>query len=470
MEGIVTYGAYIPLYRMGPETKGWKTRAEKAVANFDEDSLTMAVAAAIDCLSGVDRSTVDAVYFASTTSPYLEKQAAATIVIAADLPKETFAADFGGSLRAGTIALRAALDAVRAGSAKRVLVVASDLRIPGAGSELERIFGDGAVALLIGSSEVAVAIEDSYSISDEIFDTWRAGDNLMHTAEDRFAMERGYFNILPRVVSGLLKRVSLTPKDFTKVAFTAPNPRRHTEMAKVLKVEGAQLQDPLFTTVGNTGTPFALMMLVAALEEARAEDKILLANYENGADAFILRVTDQIGNIQGKRGVKGHLNSKKTLSDYLKYARWRGLIEITPSAVRPKIATPSTSALRREREKIIGFYGVKCKNCGYPQYPPQRVCCRCHAKDNFEPYRFAERGATLFTYAGDELSNVPDPPLFIGIINFEGGGRVKAMLTDADAKRLQMEMPVEMSFRKLFFSEGIHHYFWKGTPVRVQAK
>ncbi|PJB49201.1 MAG: 3-hydroxy-3-methylglutaryl CoA synthase, partial [Chloroflexi bacterium CG_4_9_14_3_um_filter_45_9] len=156
--GIIAFGAYIPLYRMGPGTKGWRGSNEKAVANYDEDSLTMAVAATMDCLTGIDRNTVDAVYFASTTSPYLEKQAAATIVAAADLPKEIFTADFGNSLRSGTIALKAALDAVRAGSSKRALVVASDLRVPGAGSELEEVLGDGAVALVLGSSDVAVEI------------------------------------------------------------------------------------------------------------------------------------------------------------------------------------------------------------------------------------------------------------------------------------------------------------------------
>jgi 3-hydroxy-3-methylglutaryl CoA synthase len=76
MAGIASYGAYIPLYRLSrPDIKqAWDSMlpipGEKAVAGHDEDSLTMAVAAARDCLTGIDRGKVDRLYFASTTSPY----------------------------------------------------------------------------------------------------------------------------------------------------------------------------------------------------------------------------------------------------------------------------------------------------------------------------------------------------------------------------------------------------------------
>ena len=69
MIGIISYGAYVPLHRLGPETKGWGFPLEKAVAYYDEDSLTMAAAAALDCLGDCDRNSIDGLYFASTTSP-----------------------------------------------------------------------------------------------------------------------------------------------------------------------------------------------------------------------------------------------------------------------------------------------------------------------------------------------------------------------------------------------------------------
>jgi len=85
MVGIRAYGAYIPLYRLdrGEIAKAWRSPfpvpGEKAVANYDEDSLTMACAAAIDCARGVDRSEIDGLFFASTTPPYKEKQCSTII-------------------------------------------------------------------------------------------------------------------------------------------------------------------------------------------------------------------------------------------------------------------------------------------------------------------------------------------------------------------------------------------------------
>ena len=133
MVGITAYGAYVPMLRLPLAAIGGGQAKpggpEKAVANWDEDAITMGVAAAIDCLRGVDRDGVDAVVFASTSYPFKEKQGAAIIAKALDLRRDVYTADVGDSLRAGTNALRAGLDAVKAGSAKRVLVVAAETRM-----------------------------------------------------------------------------------------------------------------------------------------------------------------------------------------------------------------------------------------------------------------------------------------------------------------------------------------------------
>ena len=54
MAGIISYGAYVPLFRMEKTTKGWTAPGERSVANFDEDSITLGVEAAIEVM-GVDR-------------------------------------------------------------------------------------------------------------------------------------------------------------------------------------------------------------------------------------------------------------------------------------------------------------------------------------------------------------------------------------------------------------------------------
>jgi hydroxymethylglutaryl-CoA synthase len=75
MVGITSYGAYISWYRIDRQKflNAWESFAmpgEKAVAGYDEDSLTMAVEAAIDCLRDIGPHKVDGLYLATTTSPY----------------------------------------------------------------------------------------------------------------------------------------------------------------------------------------------------------------------------------------------------------------------------------------------------------------------------------------------------------------------------------------------------------------
>ena len=152
MAGITSYGAYIPYFRLDRAeiARAWGSAAapgERSVANYDEDSLTMAVAAARDCLKGIDRASIGGLYFASTTAPYKEKQSAALIAAVLGLAPEAVTMDFSGSLRCGTNALKAALDAVASGAAPSILVCAADTRLGYPSGPNEMNFGDGAAAL-----------------------------------------------------------------------------------------------------------------------------------------------------------------------------------------------------------------------------------------------------------------------------------------------------------------------------------
>ena len=227
MAGIAAYGAYVPKYRLGDETQGWNSPQERAVANFDEDSVTMAVAAGRDCLRGHDRAEIDGLLFASTTPPYAEKQCAAIVATALDLRRDLFTADITGVLRAGTAGLRSALDAVVAGSARRVLVIASDHRQGTPRGEIERNSGDGAAALLIANDAVIAQWEGSHSITENMLDSWRsAGDPFVRSWEDRFATEEGLERLVGEAVRGFFQKQSIAPADVAKIALYAPDARR----------------------------------------------------------------------------------------------------------------------------------------------------------------------------------------------------------------------------------------------------
>ncbi|MBI2831889.1 MAG: hydroxymethylglutaryl-CoA synthase family protein [Chloroflexi bacterium] len=464
MVGIRACGVYVPQWRLDLGSIKAGLRGEKAIANFDEDSLTMGVAAGTNCLRGIDRNTVDGLFFASTTFPYREKQVSVTAATALDLRDDILTADFSTSLRAGTTALTAAANAVKAGAAKQVLVVASDMRLPMPGSDFEREFGDGAAALLVSSTDISVAIRDSFSLADEIHDIWRSDeDKYIRSWEERFNLDEGYFRVLPRAISRLAERNGLSVKDFSRSVFNGPNARRHSEMGKRLGLAAEQVQAPMFGTVGDTGTASSLMMLTAAVEKARPGDKLLLGAYGNGADVFLLESAKAV-NVSPP--FSACVSSKMVSKDYLKYLNWRGLVEMVTGRRRPPTPSPSVTCLWREREETLRLHGGRCKSCGMVQYPAQRICYNCHAKDQNETYRFGGRRATLTTYTEDYATPNPDPPMVLAVIDFEGGGRMWAYMTDRGDKQVEIGMPVEMTFRKLFTSEGIHNYAWKCMPVR----
>lgn len=470
MAGIVSYGAYVPLFRLGKGTAGWEGPTERAVANFDEDSVTMAVAALRDALTAMDPATIDALYFASTTQPYTEKQSATTIGWGADLRTDIFTVDCTDSLRAGTNALKLALDAAKAGSARRIAVVAADNRLAQPRSSFERTFGDGAAALIVGEEQVIATVEGHLSFSHEIMDTWRSADEDMVRAwEDRFRLEKGFIESLTESVSKALEKFARTAKDYTKVIFSAPDARAHREAARALGLEASQVQDGLFSTMGHTGAAFPLMLLIAALEEAQPGDRLLLASYGDGCDVFSLQITEGKGQLPPRRGMKAHLAAKKALPNYEQYLKWRGLHQPDPGVRRPPMPTPSATALFRERERNLRFCAAKCRACGTVQYPPQRVCTKCRKRDDFDPVRLSDKPARLFTYALDYIAGSVDVPLAVCIVNFAGGGRALMTMTDRLVEEIDIDMPLEMSFRKLYEAEGIHNYFWKCTPVRVRG-
>jgi 3-hydroxy-3-methylglutaryl CoA synthase len=472
MTGITSIGSYIPRYRLKAEdiAKFWRARGgggEKAVAGYDEDSITMGVAAVLDCIRRGDGEP-DGLYFATTTNPYREKQGAAIIASAADLKPETLTSDFTNSLRSASAALRAAFHAVKSGSAANVLVTASESRLAAPQGRFEQLLGDGAAAVAIGDDRPMAEIEAFHSIYSDFTDVWRtAKDDFVQSAEGRFIDVVGYGPLMQQAFSGLMKKCGAAPGDFTRAVFYAPGVREHAETARKLGFEKGQVQDPLFDLIGNTGTAASLLMLVSALEEAAPGDRILFAAYGDGCDVFALRVTKEIERIRKSPAMKDRLNPN-TVVDYGKYLKWRNLVPVEASSL-PARSGPSLITRWRQRRGVTALYGVRCKSCGIPQLHPIgqaiRVCAVCQSKDQFEDYKFSDKKGKLFSYAIDQLQPTKNPPGLNGVVDFDEGGRLICELTDYDLDKVRIGMPVEMTYRILSEGEGLINYFWKAKPV-----
>jgi len=477
MAGITSYGAYIPYYRLPRSVinEAWGRgggRGERTVAGFDEDPITMSVAAGMDCLKGTDPKTIDALFMATTCAPYKERQNATIVATALDMRRDSRNTDFANCLRAGTNALLLALDAVNAGSLKSVLVTAADMRLAGAVGEEEQAFGDGSAALLVGNDRVAVEIEGSYTLSDDLADYWRAHeDTFVRHWEDRFGRDAGYLSIPIDAVKGVLGKLNLTQKDITKLCLYGANTRAQGNLARRLGFDPSQIQNPLLDTVGDTGAAQPLMTLVAALEEARAGDRLLVVSWGNGCEAIVLRVTEEIERIRDRRGIKRHLEIKRTLENYGRYLRWRNMVSLAPPNL-PAGAPASPAAQWREHSSALPLYGVRCKKCGTAQMflsgssTRAHVCVECLAKDEFEPYRFADKRGKVASFSHDYLTGGIDPPVTATVVDFEGGGRGEFDMVDRAPEECQVGMGVEMTFRKMRYTFGTHTYYWKCKPAR----
>lgn len=90
----------------------------------------------------------------------------------------------------------------------------------------------------------------------------------------------------------------------------------------------------------------------------------------------------------------------------------------------------------------------------------------CHAKDEFEYYPFADKAAKVFSFSHDYVMATVDPPVTVAVVDFEAGGRIMCDMTDRDPEETKVGMPVEMTFRRLYYVGGIYNYWWKCRPIR----
>jgi 3-hydroxy-3-methylglutaryl CoA synthase len=465
MIGITAFGVHVPRYRLSAQTLaavwGGGGGGERAVANHDEDSLTMAVEAALAALGDRGGTTLGGVMLASTTPPYAEKSSAALLATVLDVGREAFVADLGGSLRAGTTGIRLAADAVRAGSAREVLVAAADIRPAAAGGDLEPFLGDGAAAVVIGEGDGVLArFEGAYSSTHEFSDVWRKADaRFPEQGDPTFVRAYGYEKLIPEAVEGLLGRVGLKRQDVAKVACYAPDARLAPGILRSLKFpDGAMLRLPLLASIGNTGTASPLLALAAALEEARPGERVLVVGYGSGADALLFQATERIEGWDRQGGVTAQLRAGRPLAHYGKFLQFRRLVDT--EVIRAFTGLP---VMEREERQDLRLYGQKCAACGAVQYPRRHLCWRCSGKQ-LDEHRLGRRGR-VFTFTRDHLVPSPDPPTVMVAADLEGGGRFYTQMTDCDPATVDIGTPVELTFRRFHEGGELVNYFWKFRPL-----
>jgi len=466
MVGIITCGYHIPFCRVEREkiSQAWARRAgkgERAAIYFDEDALTLGLEAVQRCVEEKGKAGIDGLYFASTSAPFWQRSSASFLAAACDLSAECETADFGGSLRSATSALRAGVDALNSGRLSRVVIAAGDVRDGQPEESEEEWFGDAGSAVMLGRVGVMAEIIGMVSRSNDFLDEWRRDtDNFIQTQSSRFSTERGYQANLVAVGQAVLKKYGVQAPECAKIIVPSPDGRAHINVAKKLGFQDVQIQNPLFQEVGACGSAAPFLLLAAALETAKPGDQLLLLSYGEGADGLLLRVTDEIKKRTGSRSISDHLSEKRLYPSYQIYKKMR-----TYYAENKDGPDLSNVFLAKEEKQNVRLYGTQCLHCGTRQYPIARVCISCKNHDSLQEVAL-ERTGSVFTFTRDHLYAAADSPTIMSVVDVEQGGRLYLQMTDVDPEDVRVGDPVVLTLRRRKEGPTMHHYYWKCRPAR----
>ncbi|MFZ2969621.1 MAG: hydroxymethylglutaryl-CoA synthase [Minisyncoccia bacterium] len=344
--GIVSYGAYIPRYRIKIEeiAKVWGKEAEsiieglmvyeKSVPDMDEDTITMAVEAARSAIkrAKIDAQDIGAIYVGSESPPYAVKPSATIVAEAIGAgPKDLTAADFEFACKAGTASMQACMGLVGSRMIKLGLAIGSDVSQGAPGDALENTAAAGAVAYIIGRDNLAAKIEGTYSFTTDTPDFWRREGMPYPEHGGRFTGEPGYFKHVTSAATGLLQKLGTKPADYKYAVFHQPNGKFPSKVAKTLGFSVEQIKPGLVVSrLGNTYSASAMMGLAATLDVAKPGDRIFVTAFGSGAgsDAFSIVAKDRIDEIRNCAPCVEELLADPIYIDYATYARHKGKIKL----------------------------------------------------------------------------------------------------------------------------------------------
>ncbi|GAA4819080.1 hydroxymethylglutaryl-CoA synthase family protein [Sphingosinicella ginsenosidimutans] len=481
--GIVAFGAYVPRLRLKRAAvvaaNSWYApglrahgKGERAMANWDEDAVTMAVEAARDCLTGIDRGTVSSLLLASSTAPFADRQNAGIVKEALAMSDDIATADLSGSQRAGLSAMVQGL-AVAAANGVTVLAIGSDKRKARPASEAELVQGDAAAAVLLGPGGGVAKLLASHSVSADFVDHFRAaGEAADYEWEARWVRDEGYAGLAPRAIHGVLAKAGIEADAVD--AFILPAPRGVAQaMSRRCGIRPEAVRDDLGQSVGHSGVAHPLLMLVHALERATPGQRILVAGFGNGCEAVLFEVTDAIASLPRRRAVTGWLARRREEVNYLKLLAFSGHLELETGMRAEFDQKQPLTALWRQRRAVLGLVGGRDPRTGEVQFPKSDIPLggNLDAVGTLEDHPMAELPARILSFTADNLTYSPDPPCWYGLIDFEGGGRMNVEFCDAEPEDVAVGREMRMMFRVKAFDRQRQfiRYFWKAAPAEREA-
>ncbi len=344
--GIVSYGVYVPRYRITPGEIGrvWGADGEgmgqslnvlrKSVPAPDEDTITISTEALRVALArgGIDPQQIGALYVGSESHPYAVKPTATVVASAVGATPNLTAADFEFACKAGTAAVQTCLGLVGAGMVRYGVAIGTDTSQGAPGDALEYSASAGGAALILGREHVLARVRRTLSYTTDTPDFWRREGQRYPSHGGRFTGEPAYFRHVTECARQMFEAEGTGPKDYAHVVFHQPNGKFPQRAGKQLGFSDEQMRYGLVTPyIGNTYSAASLIGLANVLDHARPKERILVVGYGSGAgaDAFDLEVTDEIDRYDRSVGapVQQFLDPGVEIP-YSIYAKFRGKIHM----------------------------------------------------------------------------------------------------------------------------------------------
>lgn len=474
--GITHFGGYVPRLRMARDTifqaHAWlnpglrgANSGIRAFGDWDEDPLTYAIEAVRDALPEPNRKAVERFNLCSTSFPFAYRQNASLAATALGLPRSVQCSDLSGSDNAALLALS---QACRSPGSTSLIAASERVRTPAA-SMMEMRLGEGGAAIQVGDENAVAVLMGEGHVTDDFVDRFRSSaDAFDYVWEERWIRDEGYSRLALEASQKALSDAGLESRQINH--FIAPTylPKAQQQIARKLGIDSGSISDHLMDTCGYVGAAHGLLVLATVLETAEPGDRILVVQMGQGATALVFQVTEVINDVRPARGVAEWLRRGDLQKDYLKLAVFNRVLDWDRGMRGERDTKTALSALHRESDVVTGLIAGKCRKTGLVQFPPTRLSVSSNetALDQFEPYPLSERPARVVSYSADRLSFSLHPPSYVGLVDFEGGGRMPVQFTDIRADGIETGDRMRMVFRVKDYDEqrGFRRYFWKAQP------
>jgi hydroxymethylglutaryl-CoA synthase len=345
--GIVSYGTYVPRYRITAEEVGrvWGTDGaamgknlniqRKTVPAPDEDTITISTEALRVAIErcGIDPKEIEALYVGSESHPYAVKPSATVVAQAVGATPNLTAADLEFACKAGTAGIQVCMGMVASGMIRCGVAIGADTSQGAPGDALEYSTGAGGAAFIIGKSKLIAIINETQSYTTDTPDFWRREGQKYPSHSGRFTGEPAFFRHVTECAKRIMTKAGTKPEDYQHVVFHQPNGKFPLRVGKLLGFNDQQVRYGLVTPwIGNTYSGAVLIGLSNVLDHAKPGERILVVGYGSGAgsDGFDITVTDEITVFDRSVGepVESSLHSGVEI-DYATYAKYRGKLRLS---------------------------------------------------------------------------------------------------------------------------------------------